>query len=46
MIFENVIGLIVYYVEVFIWWLGWGGLCWVDGDVGDLLMLCFDGVIC
>ena len=41
---ENVTGPIAHHAEAPIWWPGWGGLRWVDGDAGDLLTLRSDGV--
>ena len=41
---ENVTGPIAHHAEGPVWWPGWGGLRWVDGDAGDLLLLGADGV--
>ncbi|WP_337000466.1 MULTISPECIES: SMP-30/gluconolactonase/LRE family protein [unclassified Microbacterium] len=41
---ENVTGPIAHHAEGPVWWPGWGGLRWVDGDAGDLLTLRADGV--
>lgn len=41
---ENVTGPVAHHAEAPIWWPGWGGLRWVDGDAGDLLTLRPDGV--
>jgi sugar lactone lactonase YvrE len=41
---ENVTGPIAHHAEGPVWWPGWGGLRWVDGDAGDLLALGSDGV--
>ncbi|MCK2035242.1 SMP-30/gluconolactonase/LRE family protein [Microbacterium sp. SSW1-49] len=44
MIPENVTGPVAHHAEGPVWWPGWGGLRWVDGDAGDLLALRADGV--
>lgn len=41
---ENITGPIAHHAEAPVWWPGWGGLRWVDGDAGDLLALRPDGV--
>ncbi|MDF2506582.1 MAG: hypothetical protein K0Q52_441 [Microbacterium sp.] len=41
---ENVTGPIANHAEAPVWWSGWGGLRWVDGNAGDLLTLRPDGV--
>ena len=41
---ENVTGPIAHHAEGPVWWPGWGGLRWVDGEAGDLLTLRRDGV--
>ncbi|MBT2484216.1 MULTISPECIES: SMP-30/gluconolactonase/LRE family protein [unclassified Microbacterium] len=41
---ENVTGPIAHHAEAPVWWGGWGGLRFVDGDAGDLLTLRSDGV--
>lgn len=41
---ENITGPISHHAEAPVWWPGWGGLLWVDGDAGDLLALHPDGV--
>ncbi|WP_029265582.1 MULTISPECIES: SMP-30/gluconolactonase/LRE family protein [unclassified Microbacterium] len=41
---ENVTGPIAHHAEAPVWWPGWGGLRWVDGEAGDLLTLRPDGV--
>lgn len=41
---ENITGPISHHAETPVWWPGWGGLLWVDGDAGDLLALHPDGV--
>jgi sugar lactone lactonase YvrE len=41
---ENVTGPIAHHAEGPVWWPGWGGLRWVDGDAGDLLTLGSDSV--
>lgn len=41
---ENVTGPVAHHAEGPVWWPGWGGLRWVDGDAGDLLTLRADGV--
>ena len=41
---ENVTGPIAHHAEGPVWWPGWGGLRWVDGDAGDLLTLRPGGV--
>lgn len=41
---ENVTGPIAHHAEGPVWWPGWGGLRWVDGNAGDLLTLRPDGV--
>lgn len=44
MIPENITGPIARHAEAPVWWPGWDGLRWVDGDAGDLLTLRADGV--
>lgn len=44
MIAENVTGPVAHHAEGPVWWAGWSGLRWVDGDAGDLLTLRQDGV--
>lgn len=41
---ENVTGPVAVHAEAPVWWPGWGGLRWVDGDAGDMLTLHDDGV--
>ena len=41
---ENVTGPVAHHAEGPVWWPGWGGLRWVDGEAGDLLRLTDDGV--
>ncbi|WP_258133207.1 SMP-30/gluconolactonase/LRE family protein [Microbacterium sp. MYb64] len=41
---ENVTGPVAHHAEGPVWWPGWGGLRWVDGEAGDLLTLTDDGV--
>lgn len=41
---ENVTGPVARHAEAPVWWPGWGGLRWVDGDAGDLLTLTDRGV--
>lgn len=41
---ENVTGPVARHAEGPVWWPGWGGLRWVDGEAGDLLTLGTDGV--
>ncbi|MGW9159112.1 SMP-30/gluconolactonase/LRE family protein [Microbacterium sp. NPDC055665] len=41
---ENVTGPVAHHAEGPVWWPGWGGLRWVDGEAGDLLTLRSDGV--
>lgn len=41
---ENVTGPVSGHAEGPVWWTGWGGLRWVDGDAGDLLTLRDDGI--
>lgn len=41
---ENVTGPLAHHAEGPVWWPGWGGLRWVDGEAGDLLTLGPDGV--
>lgn len=41
---DNVTGPIAWHAEGPVWAAAWGGLRWVDGAAGDLLMLRDDGV--
>lgn len=41
---ENVTGPVAVHAEGPVWWPGWGGLRWVDGEAGDLLTLRADGI--
>jgi sugar lactone lactonase YvrE len=41
---ENITGPVAHHAETPVWWPGWGGLRWTDGDAGDLLTLRDDGV--
>ncbi|MEU4013994.1 SMP-30/gluconolactonase/LRE family protein [Microbacterium sp. NPDC028030] len=41
---DNVTGPVAHHAEGPVWWAGWGGLRWVDGEAGDLLALRPDGV--
>ncbi|MFB8189014.1 SMP-30/gluconolactonase/LRE family protein [Microbacterium sp. NPDC055988] len=41
---ENVTGPVAHHAEGPVWWSGWGGLRWVDGEAGDLLTMRSDGV--
>lgn len=41
---ENVTGPVAHHAEGPVWWPGWGGLRWVDGEAGDLLTLSDEGV--
>lgn len=42
---ENVTGPVAVHAEAPVWWSGWGGLRWVDGDAGDLLTLRGDEIV-
>ncbi len=42
---ENVTGPVAVHAEAPVWWPGWGGLRWVDGDAGDLLTLRGDDIV-